>query len=80
MFPFRHEKLQYSALVCDIPYTEFEGNDTVDNRAIKFIEEVNINIIPIAELQIRCCGNFENLCTYMRQYLHAYFRSVSTSS
>jgi hypothetical protein len=43
MFPFRREKLQYSALVCDIPNDEHEGNDTVDNRAIKFIEEVNIN-------------------------------------
>ncbi|XP_023715587.1 pickpocket protein 28 isoform X2 [Cryptotermes secundus] len=34
------EKLLYSRLVCDIEDFESNGNDTVDNRAIKFIEEV----------------------------------------
>jgi len=42
-FYFRLEKLQFSQLVCkDDYYHQRHGNDTVDSRAIDFIEEVNI--------------------------------------
>jgi hypothetical protein len=43
LFSFRLEKLQFSQLICEkYSDTPFDGNDTVDNRAIEFIEEVNI--------------------------------------
>jgi hypothetical protein len=39
---FRLQKLQFAQLVCnEVLDTQF-GNDTVDSRAIEFIEEVNI--------------------------------------
>jgi len=42
-FYFRLEKLQFSQLLCkDDEFTQRYGNDTVDSRAIDFIEEVNI--------------------------------------
>jgi hypothetical protein len=42
-FYFRLEKLQFSQLLCNEDgITQFHGNDTVDSRAIDFIEEVNI--------------------------------------
>ena len=42
-FCFRLEKLQFSQLLCEKNYDpKFHINDTVDSRAIDFIEEVNI--------------------------------------
>jgi hypothetical protein len=85
LFYFRREKLLYSTLVCDLQEfafyesLDFFENDTVDTRAIKFIEEVNINDISYFWATDPCCGNFANICMYKCQYLHAYFRNVSTS-
>jgi len=42
-FYFRIEKLQFSQLICkNDEFTQRYGKDTVDSRAIDFIEEVNI--------------------------------------
>ena len=42
-FCFRLEKVQFSQLVCGgNGITQYYGNDTMDSRAIDFIEEVNI--------------------------------------
>jgi hypothetical protein len=43
IFHFRREKLNYAAMVCDLNDIPIDGNDTVDDRAIEFIEEVDIN-------------------------------------
>jgi len=43
-FYFRLEKLQFSQLLCkENENTQFRINDTLDSRAIDFIEEVNID-------------------------------------
>jgi hypothetical protein len=51
-FYFRSEKLQFSQLVCDnIWDPQFHVNDTVDSRAIDFIEQVNIEDIAGIEVK-----------------------------